>query len=93
MQIEEDTSMGCPCANPPGKGGVRPVPRNPFTMHPISYVSGLTRDDIRRKRVKRPMNPIDTESVDREVQRPVRHFVQTLPRPMGGFLSDAIRKR
>ena len=35
---KEDRSsiMGCPCANPPGRGKHRAIPRDPSTMRPIS---------------------------------------------------------
>lgn len=82
--------MGCPCANPPGKGG-KPIPRIPMAFKPLNPENTrLSRDDIRNKRVKRvPVVVEEDEIVEetRPVGKPYRR------RPMTGFLSDAMRRR
>lgn len=90
--------MGCPCANPPGKGG-KPVPRNPMTLKPLSSSTPLSRNDIRNGRVKReisePIPKIDEEedSMESLEQKKQKKFYFRPIRPMGGFLSDTMRKR
>ena len=46
--------MGCPCANPPGTSSkttvLRPVPRDPTDMTPLTSKNRLSRDDLRKGR-------------------------------------------
>ena len=48
----KNNRMGCPCANPPGKGGRKPVPRDPITMQPAKQSVPLSRNDIRAGRIR-----------------------------------------
>lgn len=93
--------MGCPCANPPGKGG-KPVPRNPMTLKPISSNAPLSRQDIRLGRTRKEAAvahddevesapPPDDDEEAAASRRPYRFVYRK--RPMGGFLSDTMRKR
>lgn len=92
--------MGCPCANPPGKGG-KPVPRNPMTLKPISSNAPLSRQDIRLGRTRKEAAVVSDEvesdpppNVDEEATAPRRPYrLVYRKRPMGGFLSDTMRKR
>ena len=64
--------MGCPCANPPGKGKT-PVPRDPYTLKPINKDGPLSRNDIKNGNVKiqKPNNTIQP----RRVILPMKGFV------------------
>ena len=96
--------MGCPCANPPGKGGKRPVPRNPITMKPINPNTRLSRQDIRLGRTRKEAIPLnddpeeddgdkeDGQAKNDNVPRTNRFRIYR-PRPMGGFTTDPMRKR
>ena len=79
--------MPCPCA----AGGGVAVPRHPMTMKALNGNAPLSREDIRKGRVRRVPEEVDAkeEDVDVVVMRKPRR-----KRPMSGFLSDAmLRKR
>ena len=96
------STMGCPCANPPGKGSRKPVQRNPMTLQPINSSGPLTRKDIRSGRIKhveRASNATVLSEADLEEPGVSSDTVESKPpliapkrrirQVMGGFLSNA----
>lgn len=81
--------MGCPCANPPGKGAGRPVPRHPMTLKPMQS-NTLSRESIRKLATRRePARVAKGEGDDlTPAPRPTRPGYL---RPLTGFLGDALR--
>ena len=76
--------MPCPCA----AGGGVAVPRHPMTMKALSGNPPLSREDIRKGRVRRVPEEIDAKDEEKVVLRKPRR-----KRPMSGFLGDAMSRR